>query len=479
MAVPQEADTGWSSARTLLRKKFGSQAFKNWIDPLTFGGVEAGCALLLAPSPFVRDWVMTHLREGVLTILQQCLSDVSDVDVRTQAGRWQEIALNDEGTNEPKAASLPAAHAHKTRDAFSTTSLEDEAVLASVQSASKLSTSVDGSLTFDNFVVGKPNEFAYAAARRVAEAVIHKTDASFNPLFLHGGVGLGKTHLMIAIVNAIREKAPGCSIVYLSAERFMYHFIRALRFKDMVSFKEQLRSVDILLVDDIQFIADKVSTQEEFFHTFNALVDQKRQVVLSADKSPSDLKGIEERVRSRLAWGLVADIHPTTYELRLGILAAKAEGKDVPQDVLVFLAQKITSNVRELEGALTRIIAYAQLVGRRMSVELARDVLSDLLRACDRLVTLNEIQQHVGNYYSVRPSRLASPERTKDIVRARQVFMFLSKELTSHSLPEIARVCGKKDHTTVLHGIRKMEKMMQTDLKLKEDIDLLRRMLQC
>src|SRR6185437_128077 len=255
---------------------------------------------------------------------------------------------------------------------------------------------LDPRFTFANFVVGKPNELANAAARRVAEAFSAPAHSvPFNPLFLYGGVGLGKTHLMHAIAWHVRTHAPRRKVIYLSAEKFMYQFIRALRFRSTMDFKEQFRSVDLLMIDDVQFISGKDSTQEEFFHTFNALVDQNRQIVISADKSPSDLEGLEERMRSRLGWGLVADIHPTTYELRLGILQAKAEQHKaaIPPRVLEFLAHKIVSNVRELEGALNRIAAHVNLVRREVSLESAQEVLHDLLRANDRRITIDEIQK--------------------------------------------------------------------------------------
>lgn len=465
-------DAGWDEARALLRDRLGGEVFQNWLEPLSFEGVASGCAVLVAPSSFVRDWVLTHFRDTVLAVLQGCMEDVVDLKLHLASRAVDTADQKREDQSSNHLCVVTPKSTAETQTFVGTHGVSEGR--AAGRQAVHLGSTLDPRLTFENFVVGKPNEFAYAAAQRVAEAA----DAPFNPLFLYGSVGLGKTHLMSAIANHIKKTRPQCQVVYLSAERFMYHFIKALRFKDTVSFKEQLRAVDVLLVDDIQFIADKASTQEEFFHTFNALVDRKRKVVLSADKSPSDLKGIEERVRSRLAWGLVADIHPTTYELRLGILESKAEGAGVPPEVLTFLAQKITSNVRELEGALTRIMAHAQLVGRQMTIELAKDVLKDLLRACGRVVTLEDIQQYVANYYNVRLSKLASQERTKDVARARQVFMFLAKELTAHSLPEIARACGKRDHTTVLHGVRKIEGLLESDTRLREDVDLLRRMLQ-
>jgi chromosomal replication initiator protein len=260
----------------------------------------------------------------------------------------------------------------------------------------------------------------------------------------------------------------------------MYQFIRALRYKDTVAFKEQFRSVDVLMIDDVQFISGKDSTQEEFFHTFNALVDQNRQIILSADKSPSDLEGLEERLRSRLGWGLVADIHPTTYELRLGILQSKAEsqGIEVPQRVLEFLAHKITSNVRELEGALTRIAAHATLVGRAITLETTQEVLHDLLRSHDRRVTIEEIQKRVAEHYNIKFTEMHSARRARSVARPRQVAMYLAKQLTQRSLPEIGRKFGGRDHTTVMHAVKKVDELRQRDAGFAEDVELLRRMLE-
>jgi chromosomal replication initiator protein len=335
---------------------------------------------------------------------------------------------------------------------------------------------LDPRLNFENFVVGKPNEFAHAAARRVADS----ESVPFNPLFLYGGVGLGKTHLMHAIAWQIRNRKTKRKVLYLSAEQFMYRFIRALRFKDTMAFKEQFRSVDVLMIDDIQFICgNKDSTQEEFFHTFNALVDQNRQIVISADKSPSNLEGMEERLRSRLGWGLVADIHPTTYELRLGILQSKVDAArvKVPSKVLEFLAHKITSNVRELEGALNRIAAHVELVGRPITIESTQDLLRDLLRANDRRVTIDEIQRKVAEHFNMRVADMHSERRARSVARPRQVAMFLSKQLTERSLPEIGRKFGGRDHTTVMHAVKKVEELMANDQSFAEDIELLRRTL--
>jgi chromosomal replication initiator protein len=285
---------------------------------------------------------------------------------------------------------------------------------------------------------------------------------------------------MHAIAWHIRSRDPSRNVVYLSAEKFMYRFIRALREQNTVDFKDQFRSVDVLMIDDVQFISGKDSTQEEFFHTFNALVDQGRQIVLSADKSPSDLEGMEERLISRLNCGLVADIHSTTYELRLGILQSKAErlGFQVPGKVLEFLAHKITANVRELEGALNRVVAHAQLVGREISLEATQDVLHDLLRANDRRITIDEIQKSVAAHFNIRISDMHSARRARSVARPRQVAMYLAKQLTTRSLPEIGRKFGGRDHTTVMHAVRKVEELREHDSGFAEDVELLCRMLE-
>jgi chromosomal replication initiator protein len=285
---------------------------------------------------------------------------------------------------------------------------------------------------------------------------------------------------MHAIAWAIRQRNPKRRIIYLSAEKFMFQFIRALRHKDTMAFKQQFRSVDVLMVDDVQFISGKDLTQEEFFHTFNALVDQNRQIIISADKSPSDLDGLEERMRSRLGWGLVADIHPTSYELRLGILQSKAEHMkaEIPLKVLEFLAHKITSNIRELEGALNRIVAHATLVGRPVTLETTQEVLSDLLRANDRRVTIDEIQKKVAEHYNIRVADMHSARRARAVARPRQVAMYLAKQLTARSLPEIGRKFGGRDHTTVMHAVRKVEELCGCDQSFGEDVELLRRMLE-
>lgn len=439
----------WLRVRGRLRAEYGEAAYRSWLKPLTLLVIDDGRVRIGVPTDFMRDWVENQYGRRLLDLWRDENRAISDLEIVTN-------------TAVPRRAAEPAAAA--VADGRRATAVDE------------IGAPLDTRLTFDNFVTGKPNELAFAAARRVAESGA----VTFNPLFLYGGVGLGKTHLMHAIAWQIRKQSPERRIIYLSAEKFMYEFIRALRFKDTVSFKDQFRSVDVLMIDDFQFISGKDSTQEEFFHTFNALVDQNRQIVISADKSPNDLEGIEERMRSRLGWGLVADLHPTTYELRLGILQSKVERlkADVPGKVLEFLAHKITSNVRELEGALNRLLAYASLIGRPITLESTQEVLHDLLRANDRRVTIEEIQKRVAEHFNIKLAEMSSARRARAVARPRQVAMYLAKQLTARSLPEIGRKFGGRDHTTVMHAVRKVEELRGSDAAFAEDVELLRRMLE-
>lgn len=475
----------WARIRGRLRAEYGEATFRSWLKPLTLAGRRGADLRVAVPSRFMRDWVTTHYGDRIKALWSTENPEIRSVEVIVDAlaGRAQsaednaldEAAMAETGGNEAGVATLARAESVGAAAVakFVTPHLvsRDEA-----DGFDDVSAPLDPRLTFDNFVVGKSNELAHAAAYRVAEA----DTVPFNPLFLYGGVGLGKTHLMHAIAWHIRRRKPHKRVIYLSAEKFMYQFIRALRNKSTMAFKEQFRSVDVLMVDDVQFIIGKESTQEEFFHTFNALADQNRQVILSADKSPSDLEGLEERMRSRLGWGLVADIHPTTYELRLGILQSRAEqsGVEIPQKVLEFLAHRIASNVRELEGALTRITAHATLVGRPVTLESAQELLKDLLRANDRRVSIEEIQRRVAEHFNIKLADMQSPRRARTVARPRQIAMYLAKQLTTRSLPEIGRKFGGRDHTTVMHAVKKVEELCAGDSGFAEDVDLLRRMLE-
>ncbi len=448
----------WERVCALLRTEIGEAAYQSWLKPITVQDAEGGRIRISVPTRFMRDWIVAHYTERLCTLWQKEDSSIHAVEIFVQSEGALSPQSSVSDVQRIRHGTLPDDRSPRTPD------------------QSDLSGPLDPRCTFDKFVVGKPNEFAYAAARRVAEAAT----VPFNPLFLYGGVGLGKTHLMHAIAWHIRNSEPRRAVIYLSAEKFMYRFIRALREQNTVDFKEQFRSVDVLMIDDVQFIGGKDSTQEEFFHTFNSLVDQGRQIVISADKSPSDLEGMEERLKSRLNCGLVADIHATTYELRLGILQSKAEtlGAEVPGKVMEFLAHKITANVRELEGALNRVVAHAQLVGGDISLETSQEVLHDLLRANDRRVTIEEIQKSVASHFNIRVSDMHSARRARSVARPRQIAMYLAKQLTSRSLPEIGRKFGGRDHTTVMHAVRKVDELRERDNSFAEDVELLRRMLE-
>jgi chromosomal replication initiator protein len=457
----------WIRVRAKLRAEFGEAAYRSWLKPVSLISAGQGVVQISAPTKFMRDWVDQQYGARLLQLWSDEDPDISVVEI-VHSGV---VAAT---TSSPRSAG--------TSNAWSSKRSEPNNLDQNSSGQNKgarddsIGAPLDSRCNFSNFVVGKPNELAFAAARRVAEAGV----TPFNPLFLYGGVGLGKTHLMHAIAWHIKTTQPEKRVIYLSAEIFMNQFVGAMRYKDMMAFKEQFRSVDVLMIDDVQFFSGKDSTQEEFFHTFNALVDQNRQVVISADKSPNDLEGMEERMKSRLGWGLVADIHPTTYELRLGILQAKAERMEVaaPSKVLEFLAHKITSNVRELEGALNRIVAYADLVGRDITVDSTQEVLRDILRANDRRVTIDEIQKRVAEHYNIRLAEMSSARRARAVARPRQVAMYLAKQLTPRSLPEIGRKFGGRDHTTVIHAVKRIDELRATDSSFSEDIDLLRRMLE-
>ena len=443
----------WGNIRGELLKSVGKNNYSNWIEPLEFSELDDGVATFLVPTQFMGNWVSRNFGEQILRQLASAGENVSRV----------EFAVPQRGfATKPKEAPKPKP-----------TVINEGGDLPGAP--------LDARFTFDTFVVGKPNELAHAAARRVAEG----GPVTFNPLFLYGGVGLGKTHLMHAIAWELQRREQGLRIVYLSAEQFMYRFVQALRDKDMIAFKQLFRSVDVLMIDDVQFIAGKDATQEEFFHTFNALVDQGKQIIVSADRAPTEITGIEDRIVSRLQSGLVVDLHPTNFELRLGILQQKVDqyseqfpNLEIADGVLEFLAHRISTNVRVLEGAMMRLFAFGALVGREVTLELAQDCLSDVLRHSDRKITVEEIQRKVSDHYNIRLSDLIGPKRVRTFARPRQVAMYLAKTMTSRSLPEIGRRFGGRDHTTIMHGVRKIEELKQQDSQIADDLELLRRSLE-
>ncbi|MDZ4086255.1 MAG: chromosomal replication initiator protein DnaA [Tabrizicola sp.] len=447
----------WGQVREELIKRVGKNNYTTWIEPLKLSHLKNGVARFEVPTIFFGDWVQRNYADHIRTQLTSAGALVDRVEFA--------VGIAPAEARPAKAAVKPATKAARSR-------ASDEELPGAP---------LDARFTFDSFVVGKPNELAHAAARRVAEG----GPVTFNPLFLYGGVGLGKTHLMHAIAHELQLRRPELRVLYLSAEQFMYRFVQALRDRQVMDFKELFRSVDVLMVDDVQFIAGKDSTQEEFFHTFNALVDANKQIVISADRAPGEIKDLEDRIKSRLQCGLVVDLHPTDYELRLGILQQKVDfyrlqykGLVLADGVLEFLAHRITTNVRVLEGALTRLFAFASLVGREITLDLAQDCLADILRSSDRKVSIEEIQRKVAEHYNIRLSDMIGPKRLRNIARPRQVAMYLSKQLTPRSLPEIGRRFGGRDHTTIMHGVRKIEELMTTDSQLSDDLQLLRRLLQ-
>jgi chromosomal replication initiator protein len=447
----------WARVRARLLAEVGEVEYRTWLKQVTLSGLNGDELVVTLPTRFLRDWVNKEYGELITAFWQAENGAVRRVEFRTApaAARGNAPSLA-----EPAAAPLTAPPAAAKPEGSSAP--------------------LDPRFTFETFVVGKPNEFAYACARRVAEA---PASAGFNPLFLYGGVGLGKTHLMHAIAWELSTKQPGrapVSVAYMSAEKFMYRFINALRSQSTLEFKNELRSVDVLMIDDLQFLIGKDNTQEEFFHTFNALVDAGKQIVVSADKSPSDLSGLEDRLRTRLGCGMVADLHATTFELRYSILEAKAQraGVDVAPKVLEFLARKITSNNRELEGALNRLVAHANLFNRPLTLETAHEVLHDVLKAHDRKISIQEIQKRVCEHYNIRIAEMSSARRARNIARPRQVAMYLAKQLTSKSLPDIGRHFGDRDHTTVMHAVNRITQLIAQDATFAEDVELLKRTLE-
>ncbi|WP_308917125.1 chromosomal replication initiator protein DnaA [Jannaschia sp. LMIT008] len=444
----------WDAVKGEIEKSVGANNFAAWIKPLEFQSCDDRTLALNSPTDFIGRWVVQHFADVILRHAGEAGVDATRLICSAQ---------------------MPGT---KPRI------LTGDTDLSPAQKARAKPRPVDGldpRFTFETFVVGKSNELAHAAAKRVATGAA----VTFNPLFLHGGVGLGKTHLMQAIAWELRQRRPDCSVLFLSAEQFMYRFVQALRDHNTMSFKAMFRSVDVLLVDDMQFIAGKDSTQEEFFHTYNALVDNGKQVVLSADRSPAEISDVSERITSRLQSSLVIDLHPADYELRLGIMQHRyAQYRDMQPDfvlaegVLEFLAARVSQSIRVLEGAITRLFHYWELIRRPIHTEQVGEVLTDLLRASGRKLTIDEIMKKTCEHYNLRMSDMTSARRTRSVARPRQMAMYLAKKLTPRSYPEIGRKFGGKDHTTVLYAVRKIEELMRTDSQLAEDAQLLQRKLE-
>lgn len=459
-SAPSPFEAAWEMIRANLRRTCGARTFDGWLKPLKLVGfdVEDGTIHLAAPSDFMANWVETHFADQLRQAWRAMLPQVGRVTIGADAGGPALFRAGEDGS-ESQPRPTPAAAA----------AAQDIVAIAEHGFEARYS--------FDTFVVGKANEVAYNAARTLAEGGA----LGFNPLFLHGGTGLGKTHLMHAIGQEFLARQPGARVIYMSAEKFMYEFVAAMRAKDTHSFKARLRAADVLMIDDVQFIAGKESTQEEFFHTMNEIISAGRRLVITADRSPQDLEGIESRILSRLSWGLVADVNPADFELRLNIILKKLEGMpqaQVPQDVVMFLARRISANVRELEGALNRVVAYALLSGRTIDMEFTQETLADVLRATQRRITIDEIQRRVCDHFRIKQTEMSSARRAREVARPRQIAMYLAKQLTPRSLPEIGRRFGGRDHTTVIHAVKQIEKLRQTDAELDADVRLLMRQLE-
>jgi chromosomal replication initiator protein len=449
IAAPLEA--AWESIRVGLRRDLGARTFDGWLKPACLGGFDpdSGSLEIAMPSQFMADWVRSHFGDRLALAWKSALPIVREVSV---------VAASDA----PRPSPLLI--------------LEEESPRAT-RERDPSAPNFDPRYRFETFIVGKANEVAATAARTLATAA----SVSFNPLFIHGGTGRGKTHLLHAIGHAFLDRHPGSRVVTMSAENFKVEFIRALKENDTIGFKSRLRSADLLLIDDVQFIAGKDSTQEEFFHTMNEIITAGRRLVITSDRAPQDLDGIAPRILSRLSWGLVADINAADFELRFNIIEAKLQalpGVQMPRNVVEFLARRVTSSVRELEGALNRIAAYAMMTGRAIDVAFVEEVLANVLRANQRRISIDEIQTQVAEHYRIRKAEMTSARRAREVARPRQVAMYLSKQLTPKSLPDIGRRFGGRDHTTVIHAVRQIEKLRAQDSELDADIRLLTRQLE-
>lgn len=436
----------WQKCVAYLENELSPQQFNTWIRPLH--AVEDGETLrILAPNRFVLDWVnerfIGHISELVGT-LKQGSHVVMQVGTATPLASRPRL--------EPSA---PSSGFRRKGD------------------ASRTPSNLRHEFTFDTFVEGKSNQLARAASTQVAE----NPGTAYNPLFIYGGVGLGKTHLMHAVGNVMLLKNPSAQVVYLHSERFVADMVKALQHNVINEFKRFYRSVDALLIDDIQFFAGKERSQEEFFHTFNALLEGRQQIILTCDRYPKEVEGLEERLKSRFGWGLTVSIEPAELETRVAILMSKAVqmNTDLSPEVAFFIAKRIRSNIRELEGALRRVVANAKFTGRSITVDFAKEALKDLLALQDKLVTIENIQKTVSEYYKIRVADLLSERRSRSVARPRQLAMALAKELTNHSLPEIGNAFGGRDHTTVLHACRKIHELREQESRVREDyVNLLR-----
>jgi len=442
----------WDDTLEHLELNLSPQHFSTWIKPLKLVKIEQDMVYIEVSNRFVLDWV----KENYSKLIEKILADLSAVSYRLQfnvSGQAKDQLPKRSDQKKSADMSAPA----------------NEKVMVNNHAAE---INLNRKYTFEEFVSGSSNQFAYAAAMAVA----NNPATTYNPLFIYGGVGLGKTHLVNAIGNALLKKSPHMRICYYTSEKFMNELINSLRYNRMDDFRNKFRSMDVLLIDDIQFIAGKERTQEEFFHTFNALYESHKQIIVTSDKFPKDIPGLEERLRSRFEWGLIADIQPPDVETKLAILKMKAEQNSIklPEDVALFLANSVCNNVRELEGYLIRIGAYASLTAIPVSLDMTRDVLKDILIERNRELSVEEILKKVSTHFNIKISDIKSPKRLKTVVLPRQIAMYLSRQLTSSSYPEIGERFGGKDHSTIIHAIRKIDKLMEEDFQLRSTIEKLK-----
>ncbi len=441
--------TTWNQSLSLLQDQLNEMQFFTWIRPLEVKE-EGNTLRLIAPTSHMQDWINRKLLPQIRAAVAQVKPQNTPEVVVEVGGDYNLVA-----EPAPKAEARPAG----------------EAAVVEVEKpkTAGIRHNLNPAFTFENFVEGKANQLAAAAARQVAE----NPGGSYNPFFIYGGVGLGKTHLMHAIGNAMLKNNPDARVVYLHSERFVADMVNALRHNKIDQFKRFYRSLDALLIDDIQFFANKEQSQEEFFHTFNTLLEGNKQVILTSDRFPKEVDGLEDRLKSRFGWGLTIQVEPPEFEMRVAILLQKAAEADVrlPEEVAFFIAKRLRGNVRDLEGALKRVIAYAQFTQQPITLELTKEALKDLLRIQEKRITLENIQKTVADYYKLPVRELLSKRRSRNVARPRQMAMALAKELTSHSLPEIGDAFGGRDHTTVLHAVRQMKKLRSEDARLEEDFN--------
>jgi chromosomal replication initiator protein len=460
----------WHRCSELLEEEIAAQQFNTWLRPL-FAEEVGETVTLYAPNRFIRDWVNDRFLRRITEIINELSSSRIVVQLDVGSKSSASTSSNTTPTMLPDVTDsnsvntqkvIPQPPSNTIKSSVSATSRNPE-----VKGAIKHRSSLNKDYTFENFVEGKSNQLARAAAQQVAE----NPGESYNPLFLYGGVGLGKTHLMHAVGNSLLEMNPDAKIVYVHSERFVADMVKALQLNAINEFKRYYRSVDALLIDDIQFFANKDHSQEEFFHTFNVLLEGGQQMILTCDRFPKELNGLEDRLKSRFGWGLTVAVEPPDLETRVAILKRKATqvSVDLPDDGAFFIAQRIRGNVRELEGALKRVVASAHFTRRSIDIDLIRESLKDLLALQDKQVSLDNIQSVVAEYYKIKVSDLKSKRRSRSVARPRQLAMALAKELTNHSLPEIGDRFGGRDHTTVLHACRKIVELQETSSDIRED----------